>query len=355
MADFWLNKPTELVNVDNFNFKENKKIKILNVLTLLSLVLGIILVLKTRNKNYFVFSCIVVILIIFYYKNTSTFSSETKSLNFELKIVLLKSVSETNADNPKNNKIFVSNNDGLKEGDVIVLQDSVGNSQTNIISDVIVSPESSLMVLFRYPITFNFQPNMTKFFKVGSANPQILSPPEGNISIGKNDEPREQPSSYLNTMSTTDRHDFNLEQSTYFQDGYPGAQGPPDGPLKCRQPTVDNPMGVLNLDDYGKKPTMFGTCKADNPETIKAMETTVEYNIPQRVNDILFHKGNSQQRFTPMPVDTLPNQQDQFAFFLYQNPTNLVNPKYASIFVNDPEKYKLVAKLAKATGTENGG
>jgi len=33
----------------------------------------------------------------------------------------------------------------------------------------------------------------------------------------------------------------------------------------------------------------------------------------------------------------------------------LVNPKYASVFVNDPKKFKLVSKLAKATGTENGG
>jgi hypothetical protein len=33
----------------------------------------------------------------------------------------------------------------------------------------------------------------------------------------------------------------------------------------------------------------------------------------------------------------------------------LVNPKYASVFVNDPKKFKLVSKLAKAQGNENGG
>jgi hypothetical protein len=74
-----------------------------------------------------------------------------------------------------------------------------------------------------------------------------------------------------------------------------------------------------------------------------------------RVQDLLFHKGNSQAQYTPMPVDTIPNDQEGFAHFCYRSPTNLVNPKYASVFVNDPKKFKLVSKLAKATGTENGG
>jgi hypothetical protein len=33
----------------------------------------------------------------------------------------------------------------------------------------------------------------------------------------------------------------------------------------------------------------------------------------------------------------------------------MINVKYGSIFVNDPEKYKLVSKLTRATGTEGGG
>jgi hypothetical protein len=60
-------------------------------------------------------------------------------------------------------------------------------------------------------------------------------------------------------------------------------------------------------------------------------------------------------RFSPMPADTLPNNQNAFANWCYNTPANGVNVKYASIFVNDPEKYKLVSKLAKATGTEGGG
>jgi hypothetical protein len=85
------------------------------------------------------------------------------------------------------------------------------------------------------------------------------------------------------------------------------------------------------------------------------MTTNQEATVSQRVNDLLFHKGNSQSLYSPVPVDTLPNDQEAFSHFCYRNPTNLVNPKYASILLNDPEKLKLVTRLARATGTENGG
>ena len=85
------------------------------------------------------------------------------------------------------------------------------------------------------------------------------------------------------------------------------------------------------------------------------MTTNQEATVSQRVDDLLFHKGNSQWHYSPMPIDTIPNDQEGFAHWCYRSPTNLVNPKYASIFVNDPDKFKLVSKLARATGTENGG
>ena len=86
-----------------------------------------------------------------------------------------------------------------------------------------------------------------------------------------------------------------------------------------------------------------------------SIKNNYNYNLSQRVNDLLYDKGNSQGRFTPMAIDTNPNQRDQFSFFCYQNPSNLINPKYASIFVNDPAKFKLISSLSNATGTENGG
>jgi hypothetical protein len=105
---------------------------------------------------------------------------------------------------------------------------------------------------------------------------------------------------------------------------------------------------------------MFGTCNEAEMNSNGVQNNTVmtenqEATVSQRVDDLLFHRGNSQWHYSPVPVDTIPNDQGGFANFLYRSPTNLVNPKYASVFVNDPEKFKLVAKLARATGTENGG
>jgi hypothetical protein len=137
-------------------------------------------------------------------------------------------------------------------------------------------------------------------------------------------------------------------------------QGQPYGTLKCRNPDVNNPMGTINVTEYDATPTMFGTCNvAEQTPNGKQVDYTMtndqEATVSQSRNDLLFHRGNSQWQYSPVPVDTIPNNQEAFAHFCYRSPTNLVNPKYASIFVNDPDKFKLVAKLARATGTENGG
>jgi hypothetical protein len=121
-------------------------------------------------------------------------------------------------------------------------------------------------------------------------------------------------------------------------------------------------MGVLGIEDYDEVQSTYGTCnyssndgRNSKGDVNPSMDDFLENGVSQRINDILFHRGNSQNRFMPMPVDTVPNLQDQFATFCYINPSNVINPKYASIFVNDPEKFKLVTRLANATGTENGG
>jgi hypothetical protein len=143
-----------------------------------------------------------------------------------------------------------------------------------------------------------------------------------------------------------------------FEDTYP-YQGQPNGSLKCRESTIDNPMGTINVTEYDAPPTMYGTCNVAEMTNGVLNDTLMTENqeatVSQRVDDLLFHKGNSQAMFSPVPIDTNPDNSIAFANFCYNSPTNLVNAKYASIFVNDPEKYKLVSKLAKATGTENGG
>jgi hypothetical protein len=112
-------------------------------------------------------------------------------------------------------------------------------------------------------------------------------------------------------------------------------------------------MESINVTEFDSKPTMFGSCNVNMSGD--KMNEIYESGVSMRRDDLIYHRGNSQQNFYPVAVDTLPNQQDLFAAYCYQTPGNLVNPKYASIFVNDPKQFKLVSKLARATGTENGG
>jgi hypothetical protein len=218
--------------------------------------------------------------------------------------------------------------------------------------------------------TVNAYPTGTKIYKVTDTTPNIISPPDGNVSIalsGNGNGPSDPESmgarSFPDNYNLPDHsaYDWNLENSTLVAGTKPTYtyQGPEYGSLGRKSPTIQNPMGVVEIPDYDSAPTFFGTVNVgdftNGVSNNTIMTDQQEATLSMRVQDLLFHKGNSQARYTPMPVDTLPNDQEGFAQFCYRSPTNLVNPKYASIFVNDPQKFKLVSKLAKATGSENGG
>jgi hypothetical protein len=206
-------------------------------------------------------------------------------------------------------------------------------------------------------LSYQYLAGQTTIYVVKSVQPQITVPPDPLLSIQtdqKNsvDLNLDSALSNRNVLNTDfNPKDYNL---SLWNKNYQ-YEGPPNGPLMCRSPTSNNPMGVINVDEYGEKPVMYGTCNINNKDVRDSMNSFVEENVSQRISDILFHKGNSQNRFMPMPIDTLPDRQEQFANFCYTNPQNIINPKYASVFVNDPEKFIFVSKLANATGTENGG
>jgi hypothetical protein len=272
-----------------------------------------------------------------------------------------------------NNKIYVNNVFNMNKGDVIMITDNV-NSETHVVSDVQGTPDyNNSAIILLNNVFNNYSKDNTKIFKVSDSSPNIISPPDPNKSIlDSNSEYVSDPKSlavrsFPNVnISNSNRSDWDLDLATYIpgQKSSYEYQGPPNGPLRCRKSTELNPMATINVTEYDAPPTMYGTCNVGDLTTTDdgrvvtndyLMTDNFEKTVSMRVNDLLFHKGNSQTRFSPMPVDTLPDNQEAFAHFCYRNPTNLVNPKYASIFVNDPSAFKLVTKLAKATGTENGG
>ena len=365
MVQFWLDNPSSLISTDNFNLsgisQSEKNLKLLNIAALVSMVFGITMSVKKKNVSYFAGGVVGMAITIFL-KNSfvSTFASvNSLDVAFNTNAFLTRNVNQ-NDPSGINNKLYISQATGFNKGDVIALSMNGNIYENAIVSDVKYTVETGEPVLILLnSLTGTYPSIATKIYKVSDATPGIVPPPDGNMSI---QGAQGTPSNFTaQKFSNQGRSDWNLEQSGMV----PGMkneydyQGPPYGNLKCRGSTPNNPMGTINVTEYDQPPTMYGTCNVeesfDGIQNDKRMTENQESTVSQRVDDLLFHRGNSQARFSPVPVDTLPNNQNDFANWCYNSPTNMLNVKYGSVFVNDPEKMKLVAKLTKATGTENGG
>jgi len=373
MVQFWLDKFTDIFSLENFDFLSKKEgsnnyIKVLNLVALLSIIVGLSLSIKTKKPLFFGISIIILSVTILIKTSLIAKFSNVENIDvltnaFNLDIMLTHPV-ET-----MTNKLYLNNTFNLNKGDIIALETPGKPTETHIVAGV-ATGNSNEQYILTAENTIQSYPIGTKIYKVSNSSPNIISPPDGNRSIrlaGPRGGPSDPESlairSFPNDYSLPDHsaYDWNLENSTLVAGNAPTYvyQGPEYGNLGRRSPTIQNPMGVVEIPDYDSAPTFFGTVNVGD-FTNGVSNTTImtdqqEATLSMRVQDLLFHKGNSQAQYTPMPVDTIPNDQEGFAHFCYRSPTNLVNPKYASVFVNDPKKFKLVSKLAKATGTENGG
>ena len=382
MTQFWLNNFSELINMKNFSFmntslnsNSENHIKILNLVSILSIIIGLSLFFITKKPIFIGMVIIVLSLTILIKSNLKVNSSFTKvnklSNAFDTGAYLIKNVTKSDPSG-LNNIIYINEALNFNKGDVIALTSEGQVLETNIISDIkyTIDTNSPVLILLKN-LKGVYSKYTTQIAKVSDSTPNIFPPPDGNTSIqgamgGTGDPTTMVMERYPKfDLPNQNRYDWNLELST-MGGNPPGDppnylyQGQPYGDLKCRNTNINNPMGTVNVTEYDSTPTMFGTCNvAEMSPTGRIndyqMTDNQEATVSQSRNDLLFHRGNSQMQYSPMPVDTIPNNQEAFAHFCYRSPTNLVNPKYASIFVNDPDKFKLVAKLARATGTENGG
>lgn len=94
---------------------------------------------------------------------------------------------------------------------------------------------------------------------------------------------------------------------------------------ECVKPTLDNPFmnatmkDYMNLDENGKIKERAPACDINNTEIKKDADTFFNNNLFRDVND-LFGKMNSQRQFYTNPSTTIPNDQENFAKWLYLNP-----------------------------------
>ncbi len=373
---FWLDSLPELINIENFKMTGDptqKKVKLLNLVAVFSIIFGAIYYKKTKNKSVLLISLLVLGLTIVLKPNVSSFSNlsnfrssksnfaEVLSNSYDTGVYLVRAAGGNNPSG-LNNMLYVSNALNFNKGDIIALSNGNDIKETNIIADVNYTTNDHTPVLsLLNPLKNTYSKYSTKILKVADSTPNIITPTDPNMSIqqGSGVDPMEMAVQNYPPfkLPNLDRNDWNLENSTIVP-GSPNMytyQGQPYGDLKCRKSNEHNPMGTINVTEYSAAPTMYGTCNVQEDDNDNLMTRNQEATVSQRVDDLLFHKGNAQAQFSPVPGDTLPNDQEALANWLYRSPTNLVNAKYASIFVNDPEKFKLVSKLARATGTEGRG
>jgi hypothetical protein len=365
MVQFWLDNFIDLFSLENFDFLSKKEgsnnyIKVLNLVALVSIILGISISIKTKKPLYFGITIIILSITILIRTNIENFSPiDITSNTYNTNIKLTRPLSTNNY---FKDRLYVNQAFNINKGDIISIENDEIANETHVVAGITntsISNESVILLL--NDIKNNFPISNTKIYKVSDSTPNIVSPPDGNRSIEDARNNLTPPEYRKRTLPDGSAYDWNLENSTLVAGSKPTYvyQGPEYGDLPRKFPTIQNPMGVIEIPDYDSPPTFYGTINVgdftDGVSNDKIMTDNQEATISMRVQDLLFHKGNSQWHYTPMPVDTLPDTQEAFAEFCYRSPTNLVNPKYASIFVNDPEKFKLVTKLAKATGTENGG
>ena len=95
----------------------------------------------------------------------------------------------------------------------------------------------------------------------------------------------------------------------------------------CDMPTKDNPFMNVLISDIKDNPKKKKACKITDEKVKEKIEEIFNENLYKDVSDI-YSKNNSQREFVTNPSTTIPNNQKEFAKFLYNwGSTCKENPK----------------------------
>ena len=103
----------------------------------------------------------------------------------------------------------------------------------------------------------------------------------------------------------------------------------------CRKPTVQNPFTNVVFSDYLDAGKLAEPCNADDPEISNQMQNLYNSSIYRNLSDV-WERENSQRMFYTTPIQTIPNNQTDFANWLYKTgPTCKENTEYCAYY-EDP-------------------
>lgn len=91
----------------------------------------------------------------------------------------------------------------------------------------------------------------------------------------------------------------------------------------CRRPTRDNPFSNPSLYDYNNPYAPPAACNGDDDEIRDETRAAFNQDLFRDVDE-LFEKHNSQRQFYTLPSTGIPNNQSDFANWLYKMPDNSV-------------------------------
>ena len=86
---------------------------------------------------------------------------------------------------------------------------------------------------------------------------------------------------------------------------------------KCRKPTVNNPYANITFNDYLDASNIAEPCNSDDDQLQKEMQNLYNSTIYRNVSDV-FERENSQRIFYTPPIKSVPNDQTDFANWLYK-------------------------------------
>lgn len=103
----------------------------------------------------------------------------------------------------------------------------------------------------------------------------------------------------------------------------------------CRKPTVQNPFANVVFSDYIDASKLAEPCNVDDQEVSNQMQNLYNSSIYRNLSDV-WERENSQRMFYTTPIQTIPNNQTDFANWLYKTgPSCKENTEYCTYY-EDP-------------------
>lgn len=103
----------------------------------------------------------------------------------------------------------------------------------------------------------------------------------------------------------------------------------------CRKPTAENPFANIIFTDYLDAKNLPVPCNSDDGDVPQQMQQLYNSTIYRNLSDV-FERENSQRVFMTMPIQTVPNDQTDFANWLYNSPTTCHENTGSCTYYEDP-------------------